>query len=117
MPIRSQTVSSEFRHHQGELIRELLKSQRRSPGDPDASVRMYLWRAVDHEGEVLDILVQRRRDTRAALSPMRKLLERDVEPSVTTKVTEGWIAPLLAEELVRSWRTGLVCEARSHNKA
>jgi transposase-like protein len=27
----------------------------------------YLWRAVDHEGEVLDILVQRRRDTQAAL--------------------------------------------------
>ncbi|MBV9859334.1 MAG: DDE-type integrase/transposase/recombinase [Alphaproteobacteria bacterium] len=27
--------------------------------------RMYLWRAVDHEGEVLDMLVQRRRDTKA----------------------------------------------------
>src|SRR6185503_4992280 len=26
-----------------------------------AGKRMYLWRAVDHEGEVLDILVQRRR--------------------------------------------------------
>src|SRR5947199_831200 len=29
--------------------------------------RMYLWRAVDHEGEVLDVLVQRRRDKRAAV--------------------------------------------------
>ena len=29
--------------------------------------RMYLWRAVDHEGEVLDMLVQRRRDSRATL--------------------------------------------------
>src|SRR6202049_3555307 len=38
--------------------------------------RMYLWRAVDHEGEVLDILVQRRRDTRAALRLMRKLLQK-----------------------------------------
>ena len=28
-----------------------------------AGQRMYLWRAVDHEGEVLDMLVQRRRDT------------------------------------------------------
>ena len=28
-----------------------------------AGERMYLWRAVDHEGEVLDMLVQRRRDT------------------------------------------------------
>ena len=37
--------------------------------------RMYLWRAVDSEGEVLDILVQRRRDKRAALKLMRKLLK------------------------------------------
>jgi putative transposase len=29
--------------------------------------RMYLWRAVDSEGEVLDLLVQTRRDTAAAL--------------------------------------------------
>ena len=41
-----------------------------------AGVRMYLWRAVDHEGEVLDMLVQRRRDTRAALRLMRKLLKK-----------------------------------------
>jgi len=32
-----------------------------------AGNRMYLWRAVDHEGEVLDMLVQRRRDGSAAL--------------------------------------------------
>jgi transposase-like protein len=35
---------------------------------------MYLWRAVDHEGEILDMLVQRRRNKRAALRLMRKLL-------------------------------------------
>jgi transposase-like protein len=29
-------------------------------------MRMYLWRAVDDEGAVLDMLVQRRCDTRAA---------------------------------------------------
>jgi transposase-like protein len=34
---------------------------------------MYLWR-VDHEGGVLEILVQRRRDKRAAIRLMRKLL-------------------------------------------
>ena len=38
-----------------------------------ADERMYLWRAVDHEGEVLDMLVQRRRDSWAALGLMRKL--------------------------------------------
>src|SRR6202162_2998950 len=37
---------------------------------------MYLWRAVDHEGEVLEILVQRRRDKRAAVRLMRKLLRK-----------------------------------------
>src|SRR3982074_2148163 len=39
-----------------------------------AGKHMYLWRAVDHEGEVLEILVQRRRDRSAAVKPMRKLL-------------------------------------------
>ncbi len=38
--------------------------------------RMYLWRAVDSEGEVLDILVQSRRDKKAALKLMRKLLKK-----------------------------------------
>jgi transposase-like protein len=41
-----------------------------------AGRRMYLWRAVDHEGEILDMLVQRRRDKRAALKLMRKLLRK-----------------------------------------
>src|ERR671910_2103338 len=38
--------------------------------------RMYLWRAVDSEGEVLDLLVQPKRDTAAALRLMRKLLKK-----------------------------------------
>jgi putative transposase len=41
-----------------------------------AGKRMYLWRAVDHEGEILDMLVQGRRDTQAALRLMRKLLKK-----------------------------------------
>jgi len=41
-----------------------------------AGRRMYLWRAVDHEGEILDMLVQSRRDKRAALRLMRKLLRK-----------------------------------------
>jgi transposase-like protein len=35
-----------------------------------------LWRAVDAEGEVLDVLVQTRRNKRAALKLMRKLLKK-----------------------------------------
>src|ERR1700722_10813863 len=38
--------------------------------------RFWLWRAVDDEGEVLDLLVQRRRDARAATKLMRKLLRK-----------------------------------------
>src|SRR5918992_2050653 len=38
--------------------------------------RMYLWRAVDSEGEALDLLVQSKRDTKAALRLMRKLLKK-----------------------------------------
>ena len=36
--------------------------------------RMYLWRAVDDEGEILGTSVQRRRDTAAATSFLQKLL-------------------------------------------
>ena len=32
---------------------------------------VYLWRAVDAEGEVLDVLVQAKRDKNAALNLMR----------------------------------------------
>jgi len=38
--------------------------------------QLYVWRAVDSEGEVLDILVQPRRDRKAALKLMRKLLKK-----------------------------------------
>jgi len=38
--------------------------------------QMYLWRAVDAEGEVLDVLLQAKRDTKAARKLMRKLLKR-----------------------------------------
>ncbi len=41
-----------------------------------AGKRHWLWRAVDDEGEVLDILVQSRRDTRAAVRLMRKLIKK-----------------------------------------
>src|ERR671927_1496374 len=38
-----------------------------------AGVKHWLWRAVDQDGTVLDILVQSRRDTRAAKRLLRKL--------------------------------------------
>jgi len=57
-----------------------------------AGERMYLWRAVDHEGEVLDMLVQRRRDSRAALRLMRKLLRK-----------QGFAPKLLVTDKLRSY--------------
>ena len=41
-----------------------------------AGKRMYLWRAVDSEGEVLDILVQSRRNKKAALKLMRRVSKK-----------------------------------------
>ena len=41
-----------------------------------AGVKHWLWRAVDQTGMLLDVLVQSRRDKRAAERPLRKLLKR-----------------------------------------
>ncbi len=42
----------------------------------------YLWRAVDHEGEVLESYVTKRRDRKAALKFLRKLMKRYGQPNV-----------------------------------
>ncbi len=42
----------------------------------------YLWRAVDHEGEVLETYVTKRRDRKAALKFLRKLMKRYGSPKV-----------------------------------
>ena len=50
---------------------------------------VYLWRAVDDEGKVLDVVVQRRRNTKAATRLLRKLLRNQgVKPEriVTDKL-------------------------------
>ena len=41
---------------------------------------VYLWRAVDPEGEVLDVLVQSKRNKHTALRLMRKLLKSMPSP-------------------------------------
>jgi transposase-like protein len=56
-----------------------------------AGMRLYLWRGVDHEGEILDMLVQRRRDKHAALRLMRKLLKK-----------QGFAPKLLVTDKLRS---------------
>src|SRR5918993_6005803 len=44
-----------------------------------AGVQHWLWRAVDQNGMVLDVLVQSRRDKRAAERLLRKLLKRQCQ--------------------------------------
>ena len=48
---------------------------------------VYLWRAVDHEGEILESFVTKKRDKAAALKFMRKALKRHGSPVVIT--TDG----------------------------
>ena len=42
----------------------------------------YFWRAVDHEGEVLESYVTKRRDSNAALKFLRKTMKRFGPPHV-----------------------------------
>ncbi len=42
----------------------------------------YLWRAVDHEGEVLESFVTKRRDRKAALKFLRKTMKRHGRPHI-----------------------------------
>jgi len=42
----------------------------------------YLWRAVDHEGEVLEAFVTKRRDRKAALKFLRKAMKRSGRPKI-----------------------------------
>jgi putative transposase len=48
----------------------------------------YLWRAVDHEGEVLEVFVTKKRDCKAALKFLRKTMKRYGRPEaiVTDKL-------------------------------
>src|SRR4028118_1767321 len=50
-------------------------------------VQHYLWRAVDHEGEVLESYVTKTRDKAAALKFLKKLLKRHGQPEEL--VTDG----------------------------
>src|SRR5262249_47340989 len=58
--------------------------------------QMYMWRAVDSEGEALEILVQPRRDRAAALRLLRKLLRR-----------QGFAPTVIVTDKLRSYGTAL----------
>ncbi len=58
--------------------------------------RKYLWRAVDSEGEVLDILVQSGRNKKAALKLIRKLLK-----------TQGYVPDAIVTDKLPSYGAAL----------
>lgn len=77
--------------------------------------RHFLWRAVDNEGEVLDFLVQPKRNARAALKLMRKLLKK-----------QGWAPTRIVTDKLRSYHAAFrtlgltsdhIDKKRSNNRA
>ncbi len=70
--------------------------------------QLYLWRAVDDEGEVLDVLVQRRRNRPAAERLLRKLLKNQgVRPrTITTDKLPSYGAAMKSLGLVDRHKPG-----------
>ena len=59
--------------------------------------RHYLWRAVDHEGEVLEVFVTKRRDRRAALKFLKRAMKRHGRPwSIVTDRLRSYSAAMRA---------------------
>jgi putative transposase len=70
-----------------------------------AGKRHYLWRAVDQDGFVLNVLVQSRRDRKAAKRLMRKLLKKHaVAPRVMITDKLGSMALLAGR---RAWASNI----------
>ena len=110
----------------GPVLARRLRQRRPRPGDRwhldevvvlIAGKRMYLWRAVDHEGEILDVLVQPRRDKRAAVKLMRKLLRKQgfaPRLAVTDKL-RSYTAAFQALRLTCRHEQGLRMNNRAEN--
>ena len=108
----------------GALIARHLRHMRPTPSDYwhlDEMVivirrrRHWLWRAVDNEGEVLDFLVQSKRNAKAALKLMRKLLKK-----------HGWAPTRITTDKLKSYHVAFrtlgltaehIDEKRANNRA
>src|SRR6516165_10915157 len=79
--------------------------------------QMYMWRAVDVEGEVLEILVQPRRDKAEPLRLLRKLLRRQgfVPTVVVTDKLRSYGAALREIGFSRRHEQGLRANNRAEN--
>ncbi len=79
--------------------------------------RYWLWRAVDNEGEVLDFLIQSKRDTKAALKLIRKLLKRQgFRPTrIVTDKLRSYRSAFRSMSLVAIHDQGLRANNRTEN--
>jgi putative transposase len=79
--------------------------------------RYWLWRAVDNEGEVLDFLVQRKRDAKVAKKPMKKLLKkRGFAPTrIVTDKLRSYPSAFRAIGLMAEHDRGLRANNRAEN--
>jgi putative transposase len=78
--------------------------------------QMYLWRAVDAEGEVLEVLVQAERDKRAARKLIRKLL-KNPGTAPTEWVTDKCLAYGAELRELKICRTVHTQAKRANNRA
>ena len=53
----------------------------------------YLWRAVDHEGEVLEAVVTAKRDKAGALKLLKRIMKRYGRPPASLPTDFGLILP------------------------
>jgi putative transposase len=79
-------------------------------------MQMWLWRAVDDEGEVLDVLLQKRRNKGAAMKLLRKLLKSTgLHPeTITTDGLASYRAAMRELALTKRHRPGGM---RANNRA
>ncbi len=78
--------------------------------------RYYLWRAVDHEGTVLDAVVTKKKDKKAALKVLKGLLKKYGKPnSIVTDKLRSYSAALKVLELSDLHETGQWMNNRAEN--
>jgi putative transposase len=96
-----------FRHRQWHLDEVFVKIN---------GVKHYLWRAADHEGEVLESFVTKRRDKKSALKFLRKSLRRHgaVETIVTDRLASSRAA-LKAVGAIGNCNVGRWLNTRAEN--
>ena len=76
----------------------------------------YLWRAVDHEGEVLESYVTKRRDRKAALKFLRKSMKRYGQPQLlVTDKLRSYGAAMKVIGNVQKQETGRWLNNRAEN--